>query len=72
MPTVEVTEVRATVQRLEKRMRASSSTLVHDLMDSYGQLKPRLSDDLQNERDMLLSCGGALMLIEHLANRTVQ
>ena len=31
MPTVVVTKVPATVQRLEKRMRASSSTLVHYL-----------------------------------------
>jgi hypothetical protein len=70
MPTVDIIELKQTVQRMEQYLRAHDAALVRELMASYDELRSRFSHDLQDERDMLLSCGGALMLIQQVAHRT--
>jgi hypothetical protein len=51
---------------MERRLRAHPEKLVRDLMAAYDQLIPRFSNDLSDERDELLSRGGALMLIQQV------
>lgn len=70
MPTVEIIELQKTVQRMEQRLRKHDAPLVRELLASYDELRPRFAHDLQDERDVLLSCGGARMLIQQIANRS--
>ena len=59
-------ELRETVQRMEERLGWRDDELSRRLMVAYSELVPRFADDLRNERDELLSRGGALMLIQQL------
>jgi len=70
MPDIDIVELRQTVVRMEQRIRTDDNPLVHDLMERYDELRTRFSSDLQDERDILLSCGGALMLIQQVALRS--
>jgi hypothetical protein len=48
-------------RRTDERTRA--------LLAAYAELVPRFAEDLGDERDELLSRGGALMLVQALASR---
>ena len=61
---VSVSELRATVTRMEERFRQRRDTLTVRLLTAYDKLVPRFRSDLNDERDELLSRGGALMLIQ--------
>ena len=69
MPAVDIVELRQAVQRMEQRLRADDSPLVQELMECYDELRTRFSADLQDERDILLSYGAALMLVQNVARR---
>ena len=66
MNDVSVRELRETVQRMEERLSSRGDELSRRSMAAYSELVPRFADDLKNERDELLSRGGALMLIQQL------
>ncbi len=70
MPAIDIVELRQAVQRMEQRLRADVSPLVQDMMECYDELRTRFSADLQDERDLLLSYGAALMLIQQVARRS--
>jgi hypothetical protein len=63
---VSLDELRATVLRMERRLTALDELLVKDLMTAYEELVPRFERDLEDERDQLLSRGGALMLVQQV------
>jgi NAD(P)-dependent dehydrogenase (short-subunit alcohol dehydrogenase family) len=65
---VEADELRATVERMEARLRSADNEAAARLLSGYEALLPRFSADLQDERDELLSRGAALMLIQHFAS----
>lgn len=69
MPRVSVSELRDTVRRMELKLSALEDPLVASLLEHYGALKSRFQADLRTERDFLLSCGGALMLIQAMATK---
>jgi hypothetical protein len=52
------TELRATVERMEERLRT------HELFGAYDGLVERFSADLSDERDVLLSRAAVLMLLQ--------
>jgi hypothetical protein len=58
-------ELRATVTRMEERLRSDGDSL----MDVYEALRPRFRVDLDDERDELLARSAALMLIQELRDR---
>jgi hypothetical protein len=58
-------ELRATVERMESRLRAQKE--VRELVAAYDELVPQFASDLPDERERLLSQGGALMLIQEIA-----
>jgi hypothetical protein len=66
---VTISELRATVERMEQRYAAATDPTIQSLMQAYRQLTPRFRADLQDERDYLLSCGAALMLIQQVARQ---
>jgi hypothetical protein len=61
-PSIE--ELRATVDRLEQRLGAGNSNHTNELLGHYWALVARFEVDLPDERERLLSRGGALMLIQ--------
>lgn len=63
MARVSISELQETVTRMEKSLGKSRKRIAITLMHSYGDLITRFHHDL-NERDELLSRGGALMLIQ--------
>jgi hypothetical protein len=64
---VSVSELRDTVTRMEERFRHRGDSLTVRLMAAYDKLIPRFRSDLNDERDELLSRGGALMLIQEVS-----
>jgi hypothetical protein len=60
-------ELRETVERLERSLAASPEA--DELMKAYEALRGRFAVDLGDERDELLSRGGALMLIQGAVGR---
>jgi hypothetical protein len=65
-----VAELRAAVERMERRLAESDDELTATLLAQYRTLSPRFAADLGDERDVLLSRGAALMLIQAVASRT--
>jgi len=61
-PSIE--ELRLTVDRMEQRLGSCSSNKTNELMGHYWALVARFEVDLPDERERLLSRGGALMLIQ--------
>lgn len=55
-------ELRETIERMEGRLRG------HPLFPAYERLVHRFRADLQNERDVLLSRAGVLMLLQETAS----
>jgi len=58
-------ELRATVARMEERLRANADALI----EAYDALVPRFRADLVEERDQLLARSAALMLIQQVRDR---
>jgi len=54
-------ELRETIARMEERLRT------HSLFSTYERLAERFAAELPDERDVLLSRGAALMLLQELA-----
>jgi hypothetical protein len=71
MSGISVHELHETVERMERRLRSRDDRLSRTLMAAYDALVPRFADDLKNEKDELLSRGGALMLIQQLLLSTL-
>ncbi len=71
----DIDELRSTVRRMEARLASDDRQPVGDrqsiekLLECYATIKARFEHDLANERDVLLSCGGALMLLQEFAAR---
>ena len=61
-PTIE--ELRATIDRMEQRLGTCNSNRTNELLGHYWALVARFEVDLPDERERLLSRGGALMLIQ--------
>jgi len=61
-PSIE--ELRSTINRMEQRLGAGDRRHTTELMALYWALVARFDVDLADERDRLLSRGGALMLIK--------
>ena len=59
-----VNELRQTIDRLEQRLGSCESSHTNELMGHYWALVARFEIDLPDERERLLSRGGALMLIQ--------
>ena len=55
-------ELRETVERMEERLRT------HPLFPAYERLIERFAADLQDEREVLLSRGAVLMLLQESAS----
>jgi len=62
--TPAIDELRATIDRMEQRLGACSGTHTNELLCHYWALVAQFKIDLPEERDQLLSRGGALMLIQ--------
>jgi hypothetical protein len=56
--------LRTTIGQMEARLGANNRLIVTELMGHYWALVARFEIDLADERDRLLSRGGALMLIQ--------
>jgi hypothetical protein len=63
---VTLDEIYLTVQRMEDRLDGVEDPSIRALMAAYRQLLPRFKADLEDERDQLLSRGGALMLVQQV------
>jgi hypothetical protein len=61
---VAIEELRQTVERMERKLAADGGDGARELMRVYSALLPRFATDLRDERDELLTRGGALMLIQ--------
>lgn len=61
-PSIE--ELRATIDRMEQRLGSFNSTQTNELLGHYWALVAQFEVDLPDERERLLSRGGALMLIQ--------
>jgi len=59
-----IDELRATIDRMEQRLGTCNSTHTDELLGHYWALVARFKIDLPDERDQLLSRGGALMLMQ--------
>ncbi len=70
--SVDVDDLRDTVARMESRMRTARDERVRELIQAYDGLVPRFAADLRDERDELLTRGGALMLIQEVNRRGVR
>ncbi|HEV3478824.1 MAG TPA: hypothetical protein VG144_05195 [Gaiellaceae bacterium] len=57
-------ELRETIDRMEGRLRT------HALFPVYERLSERFAADLSDERDVLLSRGALLMLLQETATRS--
>ena len=62
---IDEADLRATVARMEARLRAEAE----DLMQAYDALVPGFHGDLADERDALLARSAALMIIQELADQ---
>jgi hypothetical protein len=62
-------ELRSTIDRMEQRLAQVLDPFVAELFDAYRELKPQFFADLADEREALLSCGGALMLAQAWGRR---
>jgi hypothetical protein len=51
---------------MEGRLATVEAPQVRALMTAYAELVPRFERDLEDERDQLLSRGGALMLVQQV------
>jgi hypothetical protein len=60
-------ELRETVEHMEQSLAASPDA--GELMAAYEEVRTRFAADLDDERDELLSRGGALMLIQGAVGR---
>jgi hypothetical protein len=60
-------ELRETVEHMEQSLAASPDA--GELMAAYEEVRARFAADLDDERDELLSRGGALMLIQGAVGR---
>jgi hypothetical protein len=63
-PAPSIDELRATIDRMEQRLGACDSPQTNELLGHYWALVAQFKIDLPEERDQLLSRGGALMLIQ--------
>lgn len=63
---VTLDEISLTVLRMEDRLDQVEDPSIRALMAAYRQLIPRFAADLDDQRDQLLSRGGALMLVQHV------
>jgi hypothetical protein len=61
-------ELRETVDRMERRLSESRDPHVQRLLRAYESLVPRFERDLMDERDVLISRGAALMLVQAVAD----
>jgi hypothetical protein len=61
---VALEELRETVARMERRLSSIDDESARELMAAYEALRARFAADLGDERDELLSRGGALMLAQ--------
>jgi hypothetical protein len=61
-------ELRETVDRMERRLSESRDPQVQRLLRAYESLMPRFERDLMDERDVLISRGAALMLVQAVAD----
>ena len=59
-------EVAATVARLEAAFAEREDVRARMLMEAYQQVSDRFTADLSDKRDLALSKGAALMLIQEL------
>ena len=59
-------ELRATVERMEAKLHARSDVASAGLAETYERVARRFDHDLADPRDVLLSRGAALMLIQEL------
>lgn len=59
-------DLKATVLRMEQRLNALKDARIEELMRAYRELLPRFEQDLEDERDRLLSRGAALMLVQQV------
>jgi hypothetical protein len=67
-PVASTAELKATVQRMEKRFRSSQSLAIRTLMEHYRQLCVRFETDLvASPREVLLAKASALMLVQSVA-----
>ena len=64
---VETADLREMVRRMEHRLGSHPNPRVRELMAAYHELVPGFAADLPDEREELLSRGGALMLVQRLA-----
>jgi hypothetical protein len=60
----DIDALQATVARMEARLAALDDDLARELLAAYHALAPVLAADLDDPRDVLLSQGAALMLIQ--------
>lgn len=51
---------------MEQRLNALKDARIEELMRAYRELLPRFEQDLEDERDRLLSRGAALMLVQQV------
>lgn len=63
---VTLDEISLTVLRMEDRLDQVEDPSIRALMAAYRQLLPRFEADLDDQRDQLLSRGGALMLVQQV------
>ncbi|HEU4742607.1 MAG TPA: hypothetical protein VFS50_13520 [Meiothermus sp.] len=63
---VSVDELRATGERMEKRLNGLELPRIQTLRAPYAELAPRFGRDLADERDQPLSKAGALMLVQQV------
>jgi len=59
-------ELRSTVERMEERLMRDKREFAQRLIRGYNIVVQRFANDLDDERDQLLSRGGALMLAQEL------
>ena len=62
-------EIAATVAQLEATFDGREDVRARMLMEAYQQVSDRLTEDLSDKRDLALSKGAALMLIQALMAR---
>jgi hypothetical protein len=62
-------EIAATVARLEAAFDGREDVRARMLMEAYQQVSDRFTADLSDKRDLALSKGAALMLIQELISK---
>ncbi|MDM7850319.1 hypothetical protein [Pseudochrobactrum kiredjianiae] len=58
-------QIKATVERMEKRYSAQNGDVAQVLWAAYVKVKVRFETDLSDERDIWLSRAAALMLLKY-------